>query len=73
MRQYPGIQMYELAARRAPHQVKVFDVFAPDKPQASQQSPIHQAVDDRVDWESTACRTLLQQCSPQERLYCSHS
>ena len=28
LRQYPGIQMYDLAARQAPHQVRVFDVFA---------------------------------------------
>ena len=28
LHQYPGIQMYELAGRRAPHQVRVFDVFA---------------------------------------------
>ena len=28
LHKYPGIQMYELASRRAPHQVRVFDVFA---------------------------------------------
>ena len=28
LHKYPGIQMYELAGRRAPHQVRVFDVFA---------------------------------------------
>ena len=28
LRQYPGIQMYDLAARQTPHQVRVFDVFA---------------------------------------------
>ena len=28
LQRYPGIQMYELASRRAPRQVRVFDVFA---------------------------------------------
>ena len=28
LHKYPGIQMYELASRRASHQVRVFDVFA---------------------------------------------
>ena len=28
LRQYPGIQMYDLAARQTPDQVRVFDVFA---------------------------------------------